>query len=84
MLIDWKKSAKGGVICINKEAIEEQKKVVKLAFNQIGSKVFKMKGIINFSLPIQICRCESALVSIARNISHAPTLLETISPMTPL
>lgn len=54
--VDWQKSAKGGVICINKEAIEEQKKFVKLIFNQLGSKIFQMKGFANFSLPIQICR----------------------------
>lgn len=38
--------------------------------------------MINFSLPIQICRAESALVSMGRNISYAPLLLEGSQSMT--
>jgi hypothetical protein len=41
-----------------------------------------MKGIVNFSLPIQICSGESALICLARNISYAPLLLENSTAMT--
>lgn len=55
---DWKKLGKGGVICINEAVVAEQKKIFKLICKQFGSKLFKMQGIMSFSLPVQICRPE--------------------------
>jgi len=42
-----------------------------------------MQGL-SFSLPVQICRPESALISMARNVSYAPLLFENHASLTPL
>ena len=58
MFVDWKKLSKGGVVCINQEHIDDQKKVFKTVIGQLGSRIAKMKGIMNISLPIFICKPE--------------------------
>ena len=55
LVLDWRKSPKGGMICKQPEVMQESKKFIKLVLTQLGSRIFKMKGISNFSLPIQIC-----------------------------
>lgn len=43
-----------------------------------------MKGVMNFSLPIFVCRSESALAAIGNNFSYAPMLFEDTEDMAPL
>lgn len=84
IFVDWKRLAKGGVVCVNQEHIDEQKKVFKTCLAQLGSRFSKMKGVMNFSLPIFICKAESALATVSRNFTYAPLLFENAKDLPPL
>lgn len=58
MFVDWQKGHKGGVVCVNEEVVSAQKKVIKAVVAQLGSNFARMKGLMNFSLPIFICKAE--------------------------
>ena len=81
---EWRRSSKGGVVCANEAVIKEQKRIVKLVMTRIGNNIFKGNSIMNVSLPVQLFRDQSSLVSIGRNISYAPLLIEPIANKDPI
>lgn len=58
LFVEWRRSPKGGVVCINEEVIKEQNKILKLVITRIGRNIFKGNSIMNISLPIQLFRDE--------------------------
>lgn len=51
---DWEKAQAGGIVCVNEKMVNEQKKIFKHILASFGKNLFKMKGVLNISLPVGI------------------------------
>lgn len=51
---EWTRKSKGGVICNDTNAVNEQKKVANFIIKSLGKSIFEQKGILNLSLPVTI------------------------------
>jgi hypothetical protein len=75
---EWRRSAKGGVVCADEEVIKEQKRILKLVFTRIGSNIFKGNSCMNVSLPIQLFRNEYIFNYLDHSLSASVEISHTL------
>lgn len=63
---DWEKIEAGGVLCINDKIVSEQKKIFKHIIASFGKNLFKIKSVLNISLPVGIFKKEYLLAKPGR------------------
>lgn len=49
---DWQRGSKGGVILVNEEVNNKQKKIFRLLLARLGNSILSGNGIMNVSLPV--------------------------------
>lgn len=55
---DWQRSSKGGVILVNEEVMNVQKKIFRLLLARLGNSILSGNGIMNVSLPVEMFKNE--------------------------
>ena len=63
------------MICIDFEAIETQRNLLKKMLKKIGKQIIAGRNIVDISLPVEIFTPESLLQRIASLTGYAPKLL---------
>ena len=71
--------AKGGLICVDQEAIAKQKGVVGEVFKQVMANITKGLGAVSISLPVRIFEPRSTAERLVDRFSFAPVLLSKAS-----
>jgi len=73
VLKDYKEIADGGgIVCINKEAMDKQKGVLVEVLKQLAVNIMKGQAISQISLPVKMFEPRSALHRISDLFSYAP------------
>ena len=75
---EWVRRKNGGVICTNENIINEQKKIFKSVLTMMKNNLLSGGSILNISLPVNIFKRESHLVSIGRDFCYAPVFFDRV------
>lgn len=82
ILTGMENHSKGGLICVDQEAISKQKGVIGEVFKQVVSNISKGLGAVSISLPVRIFEPRSTAERLVDRFSFAPLLLAPASKLT--
>lgn len=79
ILLGMQNHSKGGLVCVDQEAIAKQKGVIGEVFKQVVSNISKGLGAVSISLPVRIFEPRSTAERLVDRFSFAPFLLTPAS-----